>query len=177
MPKIFGKPLVTQEAMRTRIRELGQEISQDYQDKDLVVIGVLKGAYVFFADLVRVIQLPIQIDFLMATGTKKVGRPPKTVKVWTELTEKIAKRHVLLVEDIVDSGHTAQFLVSQLQKHKPASVEICTLLDKPANREVEIKVQYVGFEVPSTYIVGYGLGFEQKYRNLPYLAKMDSEQV
>jgi hypoxanthine phosphoribosyltransferase len=173
MPKIFGKPLVTQEAMRTRIRELGQEISQDYQDKDLVVIGVLKGAYVFFADLVRVIQLPIQIDFLMATGTKKVGRPPKTVKVWTELTEKIAKRHVLLVEDIVDSGHTAQFLVSQLQKHKPASVEICTLLDKPANREVEITVQYVGFEVPPTYIVGYGLDFEQKYRNLPYLAKMD----
>jgi hypoxanthine phosphoribosyltransferase len=173
MPKIFGKPLVTQEAMLTHIRELGQEISQDYQDKDLVVIGVLKGAYVFFADLVRVIQLPIQIDFLMATGTKKVGRPPKTVKVWTELTEKIAKRHVLLVEDIVDSGHTAQFLVSQLQKHKPASVEICTLLDKPANRDLEIKVQYVGFEVPPTYIVGYGLDFEQKYRNLPYLAKMD----
>ena len=177
MPKIFGKPFVTQEAMRTRIRELGQQISHDYQGKDLVVIGVLKGAYVFFADLVRVIQLPIQIDFLLATGTKKVGRPPKTVKVWTELTEKIAKRHVLLVEDIVDSGITAQFLVSQLHKHKPGSVEICTLLDKPANREVEIKVKYVGFEVPSVYIVGYGLDFEQKYRNLPYLAKMDSEQV
>ncbi len=177
MPKIFGKPFVTQEAMRTRIRELGQQISQDYQGKDVVVIGVLKGAYVFFADLVRVIQLPIEIDFLLATGTKKVGRPTKTVKVWTELTEKITKRHVLLVEDIVDSGLTAQFLVSQLHKHKPASVEICTLLDKPANREVEIKVKYVGFEVPSVYIVGYGLDFEQKYRNLPYLAKMDSEQV
>ncbi len=177
MPEIFGKPFVTQEAMRTRIRELGQQISQDYQGKDLVVIGVLKGAYVFFADLVRVIQLPIEIDFFLATGTKKVGRPLKTVKVWTELTEKIAKRHVLLVEDIVDSGLTAQFLVSQLHKHKPASVEICTLLDKPANREVEIKVKYVGFEVPSVYIVGYGLDFEQKYRNLPYLAKMDSEQA
>jgi hypoxanthine phosphoribosyltransferase len=177
MPKIFGKPFVTQEAMRTRIRELGQQISQDYHGKDLVVIGVLKGAYVFFADLVRVIQLPIEIDFLLATGTKKVGRPQKIVKVWTELTEKIARRHVLLVEDIVDSGLTAQFLVSQLHKDKPASVEICTLLDKPANREVEIKVKYVGFEVPSVYIVGYGLDFEQKYRNLPYLAKMDSEQV
>ena len=176
MSKTFGKPLVTQEAMRTRIREIGQQISHDYQGKDLVVIGVLKGAYVFFADLVRVIQLPIQIDFLIATGTKKIGRPPKTVKVWTELTEGITKRHVLLVEDIVDSGLTAKFLVSQLRKHKPASIEICTLLDKPANREVEIKIQYVGFEVPPIYIVGYGLDFEQKYRNLPYLAIMDSKQ-
>ncbi len=177
MPKIYGKPLVTQEALQTRIRELGKQISKDYQGKDLVVVGVLKGAYVFFADLVRVIQLPIQIDFLIAKGTKKVGRPPKTLKVWTELTEKIAKRHVLLVEDIVDSGHTAQFLVSQLLQHKPASVEVCTLLDKPANREVEITIQYVGFEAPPIYIVGYGLDFEQKYRNLPYLAKMHSEQI
>ena len=177
MPEIFGKPLVTQDAMRRRIKELGQHISQDYQGKDLVVIGVLKGAYVFFSDLVRVIQLPIHIDFLIAIGTKKVGRSQKTVKVWTELTEKITERHVLLVEDIVDSGFTAQFLVSQLRKHKPASVEVCTLLDKPANREVDIQVKYVGFDVPSVYIVGYGLDFEQKYRNLPYLAKMDVEMV
>ena len=176
MPKIFGKPFVTQEAVRARIRELGRQISRDYQGKDLVVVGVLKGAYVFFADLVRVIQLPIQLDFLLATGTRKVGRPLKTVKVWTELTEKIGKRHVLLVEDIVDSGRTAQLLVSQLHKHKPASVEVCTLLDKPSKREVEFKAKYVGFEVPSIYIVGYGMDFEQKYRNLPYLAKMDVEQ-
>lgn len=177
MAEIFGKPLVTQEALRARIRELGKQISKDYQGKDLVVVGVLKGAYVFFADLVRVIQLPIQIDFLIAKGTKKVGRPPKTIKVWTELTEKIEKRHVLLVEDIVDSGLTAKFLVSQLQKHKPASIAVCTLLNKQANRQIEIDVQYVGFEVSPTYIVGYGLDFEQKYRNLPYLAKMDPEPV
>jgi hypoxanthine phosphoribosyltransferase len=177
MAEIFGKPLITQEAMRGRIRELGKQISKDYQCKDLVVVGVLKGAYVFFADLVRVIQLPIQIDFLLPTGSKRVGRPPKTVKVWTELTEKIAGRHVLLVEDIVDSGLTAKFLVSQLKKRKPASISVCTLLSKPANRQIEIEVQYVGFEVPQGYIVGYGLDFEQKYRNLPYLAKMDPEPV
>jgi hypoxanthine phosphoribosyltransferase len=177
MAEIFGKPLITQEAMHARIRELGKQISKDYQGKDLVVVGVLKGAYVFFADLVRVIQLPIQIDFLIAKGTKKVGRPAKTVKVWTELTEKIARRHVLLVEDIVDSGLTAQFLISQLNKHKPASVAVCTLLSKPANRQIEIEVQYVGFEVSESYIVGYGLDFKQKYRNLPYLAKMDPEAV
>ena len=177
MAEIFGKPLVTQEAMRARIRELGKQISKDYQGKDLVVVGVLKGAYVFFADLVRVIQLPIQIDFLIAKGTKKVGRPPKTIKVWTELTEEIEKRHVLLVEDIVDSGLTAQFLVSQLQKLKPASVAICTLLSKPANRKIVIDVQYVGFEVAPSYIVGYGLDFKQKYRNLPYLAQMNPERI
>ena len=173
MPKIFGKPFVTQESVRTRILELGQQISQDYQGKDLVVIGVLKGAYVFFADLVRVIQLPVQIDFLIGTGKKKSGHASKTVKVWSELTEKITNRHVLLVEDIVDSGLTAQALESQLRKHDPASIEICTLLDKPANREVEFQPKYVGFEVPPIYIVGYGLDFEQKYRNLPYLAHMD----
>jgi hypoxanthine phosphoribosyltransferase len=177
MAEIFGKPLITQEAMRARIRELGKQISKDYQGKDLVVVGVLKGAYVFFADLVRVIQLPIQIDFLIAKSTKKVGHPAKTVKVWTELTEKIARRHVLLVEDIVDSGLTTQFLVSQLNKHKPASVAVCALLSKTANRQIEIEVQYVGFEVLQAYIVGYGLDFEQKYRNLPYLAKMDPEHV
>ena len=176
MLKTFGKPFVTQEAMRSRIRELGQQISHDYQGKDLVVVGVLKGAYVFFSDLVRVIQLPIKLDFLLAIGTRKVGRPPKSIKVWTELTEQISQRHVLLVEDIVDSGRTAQYLVSQLHKHHPASVEVCTLLDKPSNREVDFIAKYVGFEVPSIYIVGYGMDFEQKYRNLPYLAKMDVEQ-
>ena len=177
MAETFGKPLITQEAMRARIRELGKQISKDYQGKDLVVVGVLKGAYVFFADLVRVIQLPIEIDFIIATGTKKTSRPPKTVKIWTELNEKISRRHVLLVEDIVDSGLTAQYLVSQLHKHQPASVAVCTLLSKSANRQIEIDVQYIGFEVPSAYIVGYGLDFEQKYRNLPYLAKMALERV
>ena len=127
--------------------------------------------------MVRVIQLPIHIDFLLATGTKTVEGSSKTVKVWTELTEKIGERHVLLVEEIVDSGLTAKFLVGQLHQQKPASVEVCTLLDKPSNREVDFTAKYVGFEVPPVYIVGYGLDFEQKYRNLPYLAKMDAEQV
>ncbi len=177
MSETFGKPLITQEAMRARILELGKQISKDYQGKDLVVVGVLKGAYVFFADLVRVIQLPIEIDFIIATGTKKTGRPAKTVKIWTELNEKISRRHVLLVEDIVDSGLTAQYLVSRLHKLKPASVAVCSLLSKSANRQIEIEVQYIGFEVPTAYIVGYGLDFEQKYRNLPYLAKMAPERV
>jgi hypoxanthine phosphoribosyltransferase len=177
MDQIFGKPLVTQEAMRARIKDLGKQISQDYQDKDLLVVGVLKGAYVFFADLVRVIRLPIQIDFLIAKSHKTIGSSAKKVKVWSELTEKINNRHVLLVEDIVDSGVTAQFLVKTLMKKKPASVAVCALISKPANRKVEVDLRYVGFEVPSTYVVGYGLDFKQKYRNLPYLAKLDPKLV
>lgn len=177
MDQIFGKPLVTQEAMRARIKDLGKQISLDYQDKDLLVVGVLKGAYVFFADLVRVIRLPIQIDFLIAKSHKTIGSSAKNVKVWSELTEKINNRHVLLVEDIVDSGVTAQFLVKNLMKKKPASVAVCALISKPANRKVEVDLRYVGFEVPPTYIVGYGLDFKQKYRNLPYLAKLDPKLV
>jgi hypoxanthine phosphoribosyltransferase len=177
MDPIFGKPLVTQEAMRARIKELGKQISQDYENTDLLVVGVLKGAYVFFADLVRVIRLPIQIDFLIAKSHKTVGSPAKNVKVWSDLTETIENRHVLLVEDIVDSGLTAQCLVDGLMKKNPASVAICALISKPGNRKVEVDLRYVGFEVPSTYIVGYGLDFKQKYRNLPYLAKLDPQLV
>lgn len=173
MDRIFVKPLVTQEILRTRIKELGKQISQDYQGKDLVVVGVLKGAYVFYADLVRAIRLPLHTDFLIAKTKAIKGSPGKVSKVWSDLTEKISKRHVLLVEEIVDSGITAKFLVEKLFKKNPASIEICTLLSKSGNRKVEVPVRYVGFEVPATYVVGYGLDFQQKYRNLPYLAQIN----
>ena len=173
MAQVFGKPIVTQEAMQARIKEMGGLISKDYQGKDLLMVGVLKGACVFFADLVRAIPLPIQIDFWLPTAQKNLKNPEKTVKVWPELTEKITKRHVLLVEDIVDSGVTAKELVAQLKKKGPASVKICTLLSKSANREVDIELDYVGFEIPPTFVVGYGLDYKQKYRNLPYLAELD----
>ncbi|MGD9851249.1 MAG: hypoxanthine phosphoribosyltransferase [Nitrospirales bacterium] len=173
MDRLFVKPLVTQEVLRTRIKELGKQISQDYQGKDLVVVGVLKGAYVFYADLVRAIRLPLHIDFLIAKNRPIKNLPGKTTKVWSELTEKISQRHVLLVEEIVDSGKTAKLLVEKLIKKKPASVEICTLLSKPGNRKVQVPLRYVGFEVPSTYVVGYGLDYQQTYRNLPYLAQID----
>lgn len=173
MDRLFVKPLVTQEVLRTRIKELGKQISQDYQGKDLVVVGVLKGAYVFYADLVRAIRLPLHIDFLIARNRPLKGLPGQTTKVWSDLTEKIRQRHVLLVEEIVDSGKTAKLLVEKLNKKKPASVAICTLLSKPDKRKVQVPLRYVGFEVPSTYVVGYGLDYQQTYRNLPYLAQID----
>jgi hypoxanthine phosphoribosyltransferase len=177
MDRLFVKPLVTQEELRTRIKELGKQISQDYQGKDLVVVGVLKGAYVFYADLVRAIRLPLHIDFLIAKTKEIEGSPGKFAKEWSDLTEPISKRHVLLVEEIVDSGITAKLLLEKLWIQHPASVEICSLLSKSGNRQADVPIRYVGFEVPATYVVGYGLDYQQKYRNLPYLAQINPELV
>jgi hypoxanthine phosphoribosyltransferase len=170
---IFGKLLVTQEAMRARIRELGRQITADYAQKDLVMIGILKGAYVFYADLARAIDLPLKVDFLVVSSYAGKARSSGKIKVLTELTEDIAGRDVLLVEDIVDSGCTLQHLRKALGARKPKSIKVCALLSKPDRRQVEVKVDYVGFNIPSKFVVGYGLDYRQNYRNLPYLAVLD----
>jgi hypoxanthine phosphoribosyltransferase len=173
MERIFGRPIVTQEQMRSRIRELGRQISADYVDRDLILIGVLKGAYAFFADLARAIRIPVRVDFIIVTsygtGTKTSGK----VKLVTDLTEKIKDKDVLLVEDIVDSGLTVQHLIKVMTKKKPRSIKVCTLLSKMEHRVVDVHVQYVGFKIPDQYVVGYGLDYQQQYRNLPYLAVLD----
>jgi hypoxanthine phosphoribosyltransferase len=174
MDRIFGRPIVTQEQMRTRIRELGRQITMDYTGKDLILVGVLKGAYAFYADLARAIRIPMRVDFLVVTSYSGKPKSSGKVKVVTDLTEDIAGRDVLLVEDIVDSGLTAQHLIRTLQKRKPKSVKICALLSKPERREKNVPIDYVGFEIPNKYVVGYGLDYEQKYRNLPYLAVLDT---
>jgi hypoxanthine phosphoribosyltransferase len=141
-------------------------------------VGVLKGAYAFYADLARAIRIPIRVDFLMVTSegsqSKSSGKV-KTVKMVTELTEDIKGKDVLLVEDIVDSGLTAQYLVKTLAKKKPRSIKVCTLLSKPDRRMIDVTIDYVGFKIPDKYVVGYGLDYQQKYRNLPYLAVLDME--
>jgi hypoxanthine phosphoribosyltransferase len=178
MERIFGRPIVTQEEMRARIRELGKQITIDYTEKDLVLVGVLKGAYAFYADLARAIRIPMRLDFLMVTsdGSRITSSgKAKTVKVVTELTEDIKDKDVLLVEDIVDSGLTVQHLVKTLTKKKPRSIKVCTLLSKPDRRTINVAIDYVGFKIPNKYVVGYGLDYQQKYRNLPYLAVLDVE--
>jgi hypoxanthine phosphoribosyltransferase len=170
---IFGKPIVTQEAMRARIRELGRQITADYAQKDLVMIGILKGAYVFYADLARAIGLPLKVDFLVVSSYAGKARSSGKIRVLTELTEDIAGRDVLLVEDIVDSGCTLQHLRKALGARKPKSIKVCALLNKPDRRQVEVKVDYVGFNIPNKFVVGYGLDYRQNYRNLPYLAVLD----
>ena len=178
MERIFGRPIVTQEEMRARIRELGKQITTDYTGKDFVLVGVLKGAYAFYADLARAIRIPLRVDFLLVTsdGSRvKTAGKVKKVKMMTELTEDIKGKDVLLVEDIVDSGLTAQHLVQTLAKQKPRSIKICTLLSKQDRRIINVAIDYVGFKIPNKYVVGYGLDYRQKYRNLPYLAVLDME--
>ncbi|MEK6549493.1 MAG: hypoxanthine phosphoribosyltransferase [Nitrospirota bacterium] len=173
MDGLFGKPIVTQEAMRARIRELGRQITADYAQKDLIMIGILKGAYVFYADLARAIGLPLKVDFLVVSSYAGKARSSGKIRVLTELTEDIAGRDVLLVEDIVDSGCTVQHLRKALGARKPKSIKVCALLNKPDRRQVEVKVDYVGFNIPNKFLVGYGLDYRQNYRNLPYLAVLD----
>ncbi len=162
--RIFGKPMFTQEEIKRRVRELGSRISEDYRDKELLMIGVLKGACFFFADLARAISLPLQVDFLVVSGQKTAS----------ELTQPIAGKDVLIVEDIVDSGLTGTSLKKELEARHPKSLRLCTLLDKPHRRKVHIAIDYTGFTVPNKYVVGYGLDYKNRYRNLPYIAVLDS---
>lgn len=173
MERMFGRPVVTQEQMRARIKELGKQISEDYVGKDLVLVGVLKGAYAFYADLARAIRLPMRVDFIVVRSYGARSKTTGKVKLVSDLTDEIKDRDVLLVEDIVDSGLTASYLLRTLSKRKPRSLRICTLLSKPDRRQVHPPVDYVGFNIPNQYVVGYGLDYQQKYRNLPYLVALD----
>ena len=172
MEGIFGKPIVTQEEMRARIRELGRQITADYAQKDLIMIGILKGAYAFYADLARAIRLPLKVDFLVVSSYAGKAKSSGKIKVLTELTEDIAGRDVLLVEDIVDSGCTVQHLRKTLGAKKPKSIKVCALLSKPGRRQVEVVVDYVGFNIPNKFVVGYGLDYAEKFRNLPYIGTL-----
>lgn len=175
MQRIFGRPMVTQEEMRARIKELGKQIATDYAGKDLVLVGVLKGAYAFYADLARAIRIPMRVDFLIVASYGSQAKTSGKVKVISDLTEDIKGKDVLLVEDIVDSGLTVQNLIKTLAKQKPKSIKVCTLLTKPDRRTIDVHLDYVGFKIPNKYVVGYGLDYQQKYRNLPYLAVLDLE--
>ena len=161
-----------EEKLRARLAELGAEITRDYAGTDLVVVGVLKGSVLFFADLIRHIDLPLAIDFLglssYGSGTESSG----VVRITNDLSKPIAGKHVLVVEDIVDTGLTMQFLLENLQTRKPASVKICTLLEKPSRARVSVPIHYKGFVIPDAFVVGYGLDFDEKYRNLPFIGVM-----
>jgi hypoxanthine phosphoribosyltransferase len=137
---------------------------------------VLKGAYAFYADLARAIRIPMRVDFLIVTSRGLRAKASGKVKLMTELTEDIKDKDVLLVEDIVDSGLTVQHLIKTLTKKKPRSIKVCTLLNKPDSRTIDVAIDYVGFKIPNKYVVGYGLDYQQKYRNLPYLAVLDVEE-
>ncbi len=167
--------LQTQEALKTRVAQLGAEITRDYAGKTPVIISVLRGSYIFMADLTRCIDLPCTVDFMSVSsygaGTSSSGQ----VKIIKDLSESIEGRDLIIVEDILDSGNTLYYLRDVLLARKPASVKICTLLDKPERREKPIHADYRGFEIPNAFVVGYGLDYAEKYRNLPYIGILKPE--
>ena len=160
--------LLTQEQIQNRIRELGQVLTAEYADKNPVIIGVLKGVVVFYADMIRQIKVPCQLDFMWLSsysGTNTTGK----MLVRQDVTADIKGRHVLILEDIYDTGTSLDFTVRHLAEKEPASIKICTLLDKPSHREVPQEAKYVGFTIPDCYAVGYGMDEDERYRYLPYI--------
>ena len=168
-----GKALITADDIREKVREIGSEISRDYAGKQPVLVGILNGALIFMADLMREIDLPLEA-YMMAASSYDGYESTGTVEIIKPLDASIAGRDVILVEDIVDTGITLDCLLESLQGEKPASLEVCALLDKKSCRQVEVPIKYIGFEIPDEFVVGYGLDYNQQYRNLPYVASMNS---
>ena len=174
-PSYIAEILVPSDKLQARIEELGAEISRDYEGQDLLLLAVLKGSVLFLSDLMRQIVVPHAIDF-MATSSYGVGMESSgVVRILKDLDAPIAGRNVLIVEDIIDTGRTLDYLVRILNARSPASLRVCTLLDKASRREVHVTVDYVGFEIPDKFVFGYGLDYAELYRNLPYVAVLARE--
>ena len=173
----MGEVLVGSEEIQEKVREMGERITEDYEGERLLLVGILRGAVVVLSDLMRCVELPCDIDFMdissYGSGTSSSG----VVRILKDLEEDVAGRHVLIVEDIIDTGLTLSYLRRSLLARNPASLEICTLLTKPSRRQVELDVKYVGFEVPDVFVVGYGIDYDGSYRNLPEIRALAPEEA
>ena len=166
--------LIKEDDIKKRIRELGKEINSDYKNKNPILIGVLKGAFVFLADLLRELEIPVEIDFLGISsyeGTKSSG----VVRITQDLSINIEDRDIILIEDIVDSGRTINYIISNLRTRHPRSIAVCTLLNKKDARVIEVPLTYVGFNIPRVFVIGYGLDYENKFRNLKYIGVYNAQ--
>ena len=170
-----GEVLIDEESLRGRIAELGDEISADYAGRDLLLVGVLKGAVFFMADLMRHLTVPCEIDFMAISSYGTATDSSGVVRILKDLDINVEGRNVLIVEDIIDSGLTLSYLMRNLEARGPASLEVCALLTKPGRREIDVPVRYVGFEIPNRFVIGYGLDFAERFRNLPYVAVLADE--
>jgi hypoxanthine phosphoribosyltransferase len=177
--KYLKEVLIDAESIQKRVAELGQQISADYSDaEDLVLLCILKGGIMFLSDLSRNISLPHEIDFMAASNYGRGARSSKgDVRIDMDVTASIAGRNVLIVEDIVDSGHTLRFVMDTLEARQPASLKLCTLLNKHTRREVDIPVDYVGFEIGNKFVFGYGLDLDEKFRNLTFIGVVDEDKL
>jgi hypoxanthine phosphoribosyltransferase len=169
----LGETLVEAEALQRRVRELGQEVSRDYTGRDLLLVCVLKGAVFFASDLMRQIEVPCELVFMAVASYGSATDSSGVVRILKDLDAPIAGREVLIVEDIVDSGLTLQYLLRNLGSRNPRTLEVCALLVKPARRKVELPSKYIGFEIEDRFVVGYGLDYGERYRNLPFVAALE----
>ncbi len=170
---LVGETLIESARLHERVAELGREIDADYADRDLVMVGVLKGALIFMADLMRSLTIPCEIDLMAVSSYGSSTDSSGVVRILKDLDTLISGRDVLIVEDIIDSGLTLQYLLRNLKARDPASLEVCALLTKPERRRVDLPIRYVGFEIPNRFAIGYGLDHAQRYRNLDYVAVLE----
>ena len=175
MDKDIEKILFTNEDIKTAVQKLGKKLTEDYQDKNPVIVGILRGAAPFMIDLIQAMDCYMEIDFMAVSSYGDDTKSSGSVKIIKDLDTDVTDRHVLIVEDIIDSGRTARALRELFAAKNAASVKICSLLDKPARREVDTKADYVGIDTPNEFVVGYGLDFRQQYRNLPYIGVLKPE--
>src|SRR2546430_10533753 len=175
LERAVGEVLIDEETLAARVAEVGVEISADYEGRDLLLIGVLKGAVFFMADLMRHLTVPCEVDFMAISSYGDSTDSSGIVRILKDLDINIEGRDVLVVEDIIDSGLTLSYLMRNLESREPASLEICALLTKPDRREIDVPVRYVGFEIPNRFVIGYGLDFAERYRNLPYVGVLHDE--
>jgi hypoxanthine phosphoribosyltransferase len=171
----IAEVVISEEQIQDKISELAKQITEDYRDKDLLLVGVLKGAFVFMSDLARQVQLPLEFDFMAVSSYGSATKSSGVVRILKDLDYEITNRHVLLVEDIIDSGLTISYLLRYLEARRPASLEICSLFWKKGEQAVPLDVKYPGFEIPPVFVVGYGLDYAEKYRNLPYIGVLKPE--
>lgn len=175
MDQDLKEVLINETQLAERIKELGRQLSRDYQDKDLVLIGILKGAVPFIADLMRSIEIPLVYDMMAVSSYGASTKSSGTVRIIKDIEMSIENRDVIIVEDIVDTGLTLQYLLQILHSRRPRSLKVCTLLDKPSRRKVVIEPDYNGFQIPDVFVVGYGLDYAEVYRNLPYIGVLKEE--
>ena len=169
------KVLITEEELRECVKKLGEQISRDYQGKNLLMVSVLKGSVVFMSDLMRSITIPAQIDFMSVSSYGSGVKTSGVVKIIKDLDQQLEGKDLLIVEDILDSGNTLSYLLKILEHRHPASIRLCTLLDKPDRRTKPVELHYAGFTIPDAFVVGYGLDYAEKYRNLPYIGILKPE--
>lgn len=175
MHKDIKRILMTEEEIKATVDRLAAQINADYQGKRLLVVGILKGAILFYSDLVRALDIPVHFDFMAVSSYGASTHSTGAVRILKDLDTSIENEHVLIVEDIVDSGLTLSYLLKNLNQRKPASLAVCCLMDKPSRRQVDISPNYVGMEIPDAFAVGYGLDYNESYRNLPYIGELKEE--